>query len=90
MKTRKQDAAYYKQYNARNREKKREQHRKCLAKKRAAKGEKPAPRRYATRIVDYSQLIQVQVDRKTWVYAPKGSNPETVRAEYLSKNVKAA
>jgi hypothetical protein len=46
---------------------------------------KKAERKYATRPLNLSQKIKVQLDRRTWVYVTPGSDIEAIRQKYLKK-----
>lgn len=45
-------------------------------------------RSFKTLPVDLSQLIEIQIDHKTKVYAKRGSDIEAIKAKYAPKKVK--
>lgn len=83
-------AAYYREYYRKNPEKKKAQAKAYQERKKAGQPAKRVSKSYATRKIDFEAMVHIQVNPKTWVLAPKGANPETVRQNYLSKHQKAA
>ena len=40
---------------------------------------------FKTKAVDLSQLVQVKINRKTWIYIKPGEDPEEARAKFLQR-----
>lgn len=46
---------------------------------------KKLPIQFPTRTVDWSKMIRVQIDVRTWIYVPMGTNVRQAKTEYLAR-----